>query len=483
MPRMFATGVILVVGLSWAVAQEIDPREPVPAKDTVAAAEKTVKNLFRAEYLKTKPADRTAFAKTLLENAETSKDTPAAFYVLLREAREVAARAGNVPYYLAASKELASSFRVSEAEARAGAVDLLAASLVGSGASAEHVQLLIDFVDDAVRNGEFAAAQKLAKAADSVARKTTSLPLALAAAERAKSLPGVQKEFEKVPDAQKTLQTDPANKKANLLVGRFLCFVKNDWEGGLARLLLGAQGPIQVAVEKDVAASADKAQRIAAGDQWQKLSVTVDPFQKAGLEARSAYWYMQGVDDSKGPERARIEKLIKSVKPAGPNWVELTRQMNDPENWIEKGNWAHDEKGSHGSGVASREFAATLPPDCVLQFRATIKGGIRTEFRTGQEGGGYYGYFGQGGKAPAPFTLRGKGFTDVRGDPYIVKAGETLNVKLEFKKDQVTASINDAVIATAKRRVAPVKLTIVVGAGVHKGGSSYSDFKVSADGK
>ncbi|HEX3315723.1 MAG TPA: hypothetical protein VHR72_12560, partial [Gemmataceae bacterium] len=251
---------------AFVAADPEDARRPIPTTAATAKAEKLVKELFKADFIKTNPADRSTFAAKLLEQAENEADVAAAF-VFFRDARDVAAKAGDLALYRAAAKGLARSYRIEESDALAGNIDTLATTLASNRPSPEMAREMIDCVDDAVRAGEFTAAHKLLKAAETVVRRAGAPRSAAAVAARLKSLPAVQMEFEKLAEARKALESDPADKKANLLLGKFTCFVKNDWETGLARLLLGAEGEIQLAVDKDIAAAAGKgAERIQAAD-------------------------------------------------------------------------------------------------------------------------------------------------------------------------------------------------------------------------
>src|SRR5205814_2184526 len=151
-------------------AQTIDVRPAIPAKDAVAKVEKIVKDIFKADYLKTKPADRSAFAKSLLDRADESKDDEVARYVFLREARDISGKGGDLPLYLTAAKKLATTFKISEADAIVGGSDYLSAGMAGA-ATPESAQSLLDLIDGSVRNGDFAAALSMLKVADAVSKK------------------------------------------------------------------------------------------------------------------------------------------------------------------------------------------------------------------------------------------------------------------------------------------------------------------------
>ena len=469
----------LFLSLAVALAQE-DARLPIPAKDAAAAAEKSIKEIYRTSYVKTKAADRSVLATTLFDNAAQSKDEPATQYVFLREARDVAAKAGDFPLYLAAAKKLAGAFRISETDAVAGSIDALAVGMA-SGASTENGHALVELVDDAIRGGDFASAQKILKGADAISRKSVIPSLTAAVTLRSKSLPALRKDFDKLPEANKTLETDPADKKANLMLGRFLCFVKNDWDAGLARLVLGSEGPLRVAVDKDVAAgSGGVPERIDAGDQWKKLAGAADPLQKKNLESRALFWYLQAVDDATGLNKVRVEKHIQELASADNKWVLLSHQMNDPKSWKTTGTWTLDGKTATGEEQASRELLLKLPNDCVIEFDLVIDRGDRT--RIFLHHGGPEIWLGCEGDGNT-LTFYVDGAIDKGGPEYRYKRGEVTKVKLEFKKDKMQAFLGDAPPITARRASQGVGILLSVGDGFSQGKSSYSHFRISADGR
>ena len=470
----------LLLAFALVAAEPEDARHPIPDKMATTPAEKMIKEIYKAEYLKTKPADRSDLANTLILRADESKDETTAQYIFLREGRDIAGKAGDLPHYREAAKKLAALFRISEPEALAGGADFLAVGVTGA-ASAEIGQTLVELVDDAVRVGEFSAAQKLLKAAETASRKANSPTLSAAVQARSKSMTTLRKEFDKVAEAYKTLETDPTDKKANLLVGRFQCYVKNDWDGGIARLLIGAEGPLRVAVDKDVAAASGGAtERAEAGDQWKKLAASADPFFKKSLESRALHWYLEAVDEVTGLAKARVDKGIAELSNADTKWLILSHQINDPKNWQAKGSWTVDARSVMGEGQASRDLLVKLPSDCVIQFDMTIVRGDRTRIHLNQGGPDYW--LGCEGDGNA-LTFHGDGARDGTGGERRYKRNEILKVKLEFKKDTVRATIDDTPPMSARRASQGVTLRISVGDGFSGGQSSYSNFRVSADGR
>src|SRR5262245_22729283 len=119
------------VGLA---AGNADEKTAVPATGDVAKAEKLIKDIFKVEYAKTKPSDRFDLAAKLLEQAADTKDDKAACYVLLREAREVAARAGEATLAMQAAEEMIVAFEVNAAEVRIATANLIASNVTAASA-------------------------------------------------------------------------------------------------------------------------------------------------------------------------------------------------------------------------------------------------------------------------------------------------------------------------------------------------------------
>src|SRR5258708_7840528 len=98
----FAAGVLGICLVSFTLAQPADTRPTMPQKAEIAAAEKIIHDIFKTEYAKTKAADRSALAAKLLEQADGTKDDNAARYVLIQDARDLSAKAGDYENFLKA---------------------------------------------------------------------------------------------------------------------------------------------------------------------------------------------------------------------------------------------------------------------------------------------------------------------------------------------------------------------------------------------
>lgn len=109
-------------------APEPEPAEPVALPDKAAQAKalKLVKEVFAEEYRKKSVEDKLALAAQLLEQARGSGNDAATQYVMLREARDIAAAGGDLGTALSAVDEIAAVF--ADVDAIAMKLEALAAA-------------------------------------------------------------------------------------------------------------------------------------------------------------------------------------------------------------------------------------------------------------------------------------------------------------------------------------------------------------------
>ncbi|HZN64792.1 MAG TPA: hypothetical protein VFB66_05790, partial [Tepidisphaeraceae bacterium] len=83
----------LLLPTVWVWAQQA--RQPLPDQVAQAQAHRMLKEAFAAEFRRTTPEGRKALAAELLRQVREEENDAAARYVMLREARDLAAAAGD----------------------------------------------------------------------------------------------------------------------------------------------------------------------------------------------------------------------------------------------------------------------------------------------------------------------------------------------------------------------------------------------------
>ncbi len=320
-----AVGAMLWLG-RWARGD--DERAPVPAAAEIAATEKLVAELFGSEYAKTSPASRAALAEKLITQAEQTKDDPVGRYVLLRDARDLAAKGGEALTAGKAADALAAEYRLGAGAAHVPMAAPLAAAVMTPDKARVAAEVLLSAADAASAGDDWDEAIALLKAAEITARKAKNFPLTnkaktqLAQAENSKAAAA------KVQEQVAALKANPNDPAANLAVGRYLCLVKRDWNAALPLLAKGATGSLKEAVDKDrkaADADGDDADRLAAADAWYELAGHSSADGKAPLQARAQHWYQLALPGAAGLTRAKIEKRLAELQTMADGMTEKTR--------------------------------------------------------------------------------------------------------------------------------------------------------------
>lgn len=284
----------------------------VPDDEAIGKATRLIKQTFAQDYFSaTTFPQRSALAQRLLKEAQETSDNTPVRYVLLCEARDIAAKAADAPTACRAIDLLAQFYGVAPGEMTVAA--LSTASRVAL--TPENQEALfrsgIGAADQALLRDEYELAGRLATLAEAAATKTRKIVLITEAQEKQKEIAWAAKEFAGAKSALELLTTKPDDADAKAAAGRFKCLVKNDWEHGLPLLIDCSDATFKLLAEKDqAAASADAKVQAAIGDQWWDLGDKYLQHARLSCRSRAVYWYRKSVAKLSGLPKTIAQKRI-----------------------------------------------------------------------------------------------------------------------------------------------------------------------------
>jgi hypothetical protein len=314
---------------------------PVPDATALREAEKVIRDAFKGDYVKKNPADLSSLAKKLLAEAtKPQKDAPLHF-ALLEECREVAAQAGDVASAMAAVDELDRYFAVDSLAIRTEslAACMKSAKLVDTARAVADAYLPL--IDQLVDRDEHDAALALCPKAETAAKAAQNAGVVARIQARTKEITAFRDEFRNLKVALKTLEEKPADPAANLAVGLYRCFAKNDWAHGAPMLAKGSDAALAALGQKETTAPTDPQAQAALGDGWREAGEKKLGNLKTRLLSRALHWYEKALPDTPGLGRVKIEGHVESLTKAiygGSDmlrknlvfWVEPGRDPQDP---------------------------------------------------------------------------------------------------------------------------------------------------------
>ncbi len=323
-----------------------DPQKsPVPDAADQKRAEKVIRDFFRADYQAKDPAARSALAGKLLKEAAATQGDAVAAYVLLREARDAAADAGDIAAAFEAVARMAERFDVKADEMKAAALSTARKKASTADDLAKVAEAFLALAEDQAKKGDFDGALRGAREAESAARSARDAAAAQRAASLAKDVPEMKRAHDQYAKAELTLSANPADPEANLACGRYLCLVRDDWEAGLPLLAKGSNAALADAAVKELAKPEDVQGMVEVADLWWDLAdKNRNPFDKRRLQARARIWYERASPDAAALTRIRIEKRLSDLGPAtggaaASASVDLLRLIDPPKDAVE-GDWS-----------------------------------------------------------------------------------------------------------------------------------------------
>lgn len=307
-------GLLLAVLILPVSAQDrLDVRPPPEARvpEPPAAAQKDaearIRDQFREDYAKTAPAERALLASKLLLHGVQSQDDLAVQYVSLREARDLAAGAGNAEIALNAVLALERRFDFDVIEMKRAALAASARATQTPEDAGLLTMYYLLLVDDALAADRYDTAKALVAEADAAARKFPN-PQSLADVRaRAKEVGEICREHPFVQGAEATLAANPEDPAANLSVGRFRCFICGDWDRGLPLLAKGSDPALKALAALDLARPAEPDRQAEIGDGWWDLAGReFNAVKKKRFQARARHWYEQAAPGLSEPLKSRV---------------------------------------------------------------------------------------------------------------------------------------------------------------------------------
>ena len=128
-------------------------------------------------------------------------------------------------------------------------------------------------IDQAVAAGDFQAALGLANLACQLCQTAQGKEYRREAIEHRAGVQNAAEQRQQIQAAEETLQKDPENGQANLLLGRWYCTAEKDWIRGIRCLARAADAEFQAIARQDMASSsADGEQAAKMGDAWWDLA-------------------------------------------------------------------------------------------------------------------------------------------------------------------------------------------------------------------
>jgi WD40 repeat protein len=318
LPGFALAALVVLLGLGHVDGQPGPKKHPVPKKEAIDKATALVGELYRDDLIKAlnDRAVRVSLAGTFLNEARDTHDDPAARYVLLREAAQLAANAGDASVALLALDELETAYALPEGESLS--LKILALQNAGKvAATPDANQVVVDaamaLMEEAVAIDQYDTALKLGTLAEGAAKKLKNVNLVSRLRKRNDEIKAQQGDYAKVKPFVETLQKDAGDPKANLEVGKYFALVKGNWHKGLPLLAQSGNDALKQLAVKDLAAARTATGQVAIAQQWLQEATKLDGVPARNVLLRAYHWYQEALVTASDSERPRIEEALEAI--------------------------------------------------------------------------------------------------------------------------------------------------------------------------
>jgi len=285
-------------------------RLPLPEPGALARAEQEVNQDCQAKLAGAGPQAEARFAASLLVLSATSSDSAHELATL----RAAAALAKECEAYDVAAEACDKMSERFQMESLAAKLELLSADTLPARTSAGAASLAEACVGagfQALALDDYPHAQALVRLAQTAGASAGQTQAAREAQFLAEEVARCGAAYDRIKGAAQTLREHPADPAANLAVGQYLCFVKNDWEAGLAMMAHGNDAGLKPVLEAELAHKPVRARdEVAAGGLWWDLATNEPAPLKLQYQRRARYWYLKGIARARGTEKVELKQQL-----------------------------------------------------------------------------------------------------------------------------------------------------------------------------
>jgi hypothetical protein len=287
---------------------------PVPNSSAQAPIVREIRERYHDDYAKRTAADQLALAQRFREQASISVDQPVRKYVLLREARELATNSGDFDAAFAIIADTSKVFNLDPTELK---VDVMTNAV--DRALIPKLDLMdryLKICNHALDFGDLTIATHSIMFATRIARGTRNPDVIARAHETELRVHDARREVMVIIAANEKVKANPEDADSSLIVGRYMCFVQDNWEG-LPLLAHGSDSRLKELAQKDIDGPPNPSLMADLADAWWDLPDSKQTPQSRSRE-RAAHWYERALPGLSGDRKTLAETRIAGVKVAQP---------------------------------------------------------------------------------------------------------------------------------------------------------------------
>ena len=290
--------------------------QPLPSNSQLEEKMDLIRELYEVEYQDAQtPQKRFELAQQMHREGQQTVDDSVGRYALWKVARDIMTRDGNFTTSLRIADNMQSHYH--EVDGLLMKVQTLknVEPQITSSNCAEYLETTADVLRDCIKQERFPLALSLCDLIKQKMGKRATATQIASIDQFIFEIDSAELALEKYELALNTLQTTVEDPAANQTAGRFLCFVREDWQAGLPYLLRGSEPSTQTAAKLEASTESDSPDVIDVADAWFDIAESEEGnIEQTNIYRHALNWYRRAQEINKGLQRRKIDSRITNLE-------------------------------------------------------------------------------------------------------------------------------------------------------------------------
>ena len=316
--------VVAATKVATVVKPKIEPTvaksKPKPASNLLAIPAKSDLDAARAKVMKSMAGElklaqdinaKVVFATKLMDSATSVQEAPTDRYAYYSEAIDVYSNIGDLMSAFRAIDTIKATFDVASLEEKSELLQRVAKKAKTPLQNRYIVFVALKLAADAAADENYQLAKEACGRAVTAARAAADPKVQAHAVEQSREVDSLLSQYRAAKLAEGELRANPNDVTANTKIGEYRCWVRRDWENGLAALGHTSDTRLQPIVTADLANPTTPDAQAAVAQSWLNFAKgqKVDVVKEAAAE-RAATWFEKAIPGLSANKKASAEAEV-----------------------------------------------------------------------------------------------------------------------------------------------------------------------------
>ena len=189
-------------------------------------------------------------------------------------------------------------------------LDELAQAVKSPAEARTFITAAFKLLDEAIGGDDFGVAEKVLATSRPLSAALKDPAVIAQLRDRTNQVAAYKSEFGQAQRNLEILKTTPSDPKANLIVGKYFCFTKGDWNKGLPLFTNASDAVLKKLSQEDIAGSQDSKSWAALGDGWWELGEKLTGTLRRNVQHRAVGFYLDALPSLSDLSKLKTEKRI-----------------------------------------------------------------------------------------------------------------------------------------------------------------------------